>query len=59
MTTEFEGYLTANDLAEFLRMSRSNVYSLVQRGILPPGIRIGGCRRWNMAEIRSFLRGGR
>lgn len=57
MTERLEGYLTASDLAGLLRVSKSGVYSWVQRGILPPGVKFGHSRRWNMAELRTFLKG--
>ena len=55
MTTKLDGYLSANDLAEFLRVSRSCVYSLVQRGLLPPGIKLGGNRRWPVDSLKAYL----
>lgn len=55
MTVKLEGYVTARDLAGLLRVSRSCVYSLVQRGLLPPGIKLGGNRRWPVRELKAYL----
>lgn len=52
MTTEF---LTVSDIANLLRVSRSCVYSLVRRGVLPPGFRLGGSRRWSVHELKRYL----
>ena len=51
-------YISASQLGRMLNLSRGSIYNMRKRGELPQGIRIGGCRRWNMAEIRSFLKGG-
>lgn len=50
-----ETYLTANELASSLRMSRRHVYSLVKRGILPKGVRLGHSRRWSVNDIQTAL----
>lgn len=51
-------YISANDIARMLNLSRGTVYTMRKRGILPEGRRIGGVRRWNMAELQSFLKEG-
>ena len=49
-------YVTANQIAEMLNLSRGSVYTMRKKGILPEGRKIGGVRRWNMAELQSFLK---
>ena len=48
-------YLTATEIAKALKISRSGVYTLVQRGILPPGLLLGGSRRWELSALQQAL----
>ena len=50
-----EGYVTANELAKALRISRCGLYALVRRGELPSGFRLGRSRRWDMSQVRAWL----
>ena len=51
-------YITANELGRMLNLTRGSIYNLRKRGQLPEGIKIGGVRRWNMADIQAFLKRG-
>ena len=52
-------YISASQLARMLNLSgRGTVYQMRRKGILPEGRKIGGVRRWSMAELQSFLKGG-
>lgn len=55
---ELDTYLNSKQLSKALGLSRSGIFSLVRRGILPKGILIGRSRRWNMAELQTFLKEG-
>ena len=55
MTTEITGYVTVNEIAGLLRVSRSTLYALIQRGKFPAGIKIGHSRRWHVRELRQYL----
>lgn len=55
MTTEITGYVTVNEIAELLRVSRSTLYALIQRGEFPAGIKLGHSRRWPVRELRQYL----
>ena len=49
-------YLTANELAELLQVTRCTVYNWVRKGILPCGFKIGKCRRWDYSEIENSIK---
>ncbi len=52
-------YISASQLARMLNLKgRGTVYVMRKKGILPDGVKIGGVRRWSMAELQSFLKGG-
>lgn len=51
-------YISANEIARMLNLSRGTVYVMRKKGILPEGRKIGGVRRWSMADLQSFLKGG-
>ncbi len=51
-------YISASQLARMLNLSRGTVYVMRKKGILPEGRKIGGVRRWSMAELQNFLTGG-
>jgi excisionase family DNA binding protein len=53
---EEEGLWDANDVAKFLKASRSWVYQRAQAGQLPC-VKIGGLLRFEPAAIRAFIRG--
>lgn len=48
-------YVTANELAQSLKVSRSCVYSLIRRGILPSGLKLGHVRRWPLHVVQQAL----
>ena len=48
-------YLTANELAKSLRVSRSCIYGLVRRGVLPSGLKLGHIRRWPLSAVQQAL----
>jgi excisionase family DNA binding protein len=49
--------LTVNDLAQKLRLSRSQIYTLVARGVLPP-LKLGRSSRWLESAIDEWLARG-
>ena len=48
-------YLTANELAQSLKVSRSCIYGLVRQGILPSGLKLGHSRRWPLSAVEQAL----
>jgi excisionase family DNA binding protein len=46
--------LTASEVARMLRISRSQVYRLMDRGDLP-GLKVGYARRFRREEVRRFI----
>ena len=56
MTSQSLGtFLTASEIARALGISKSGIFNLIRRGEFPAGVKIGKSRRWNMAEIQSWL----
>lgn len=52
-------YISASQLARMLNLKgRGTVYTMRRNGDLPEGVKIGGVRRWSMAELQTFLKGG-
>lgn len=51
-----ENLWNANDVAAFLKTSRSWVYKQVEAGVLPC-LRIGALLRFDPAAVRAFARG--
>ena len=49
-------YISADEIARMLNLTRGTVYTMRKRGDLPEGVKIGGVRRWNLAELLSFLK---
>ncbi len=52
-----DGLWDANDVARYLKVSRSWVYQRAEAGLLPC-IRIGGLLRFDPHTVRTFARGG-
>lgn len=48
-------FLTVTELSKSLRVSRSCIYGLVRRGILPSGLKLGHSRRWCVADVQTAL----
>jgi len=48
-------YVSKATLAAELDISESTVDALVQRGILPKPIKVGGSVRWNWAQVNASL----
>jgi len=56
---KIDKYVDANGLAEYLGVSRMTVYNMLKAGQLPQGERFRRSRRWNLDDIREFLKGVR
>jgi predicted DNA-binding transcriptional regulator AlpA len=41
-----------------LDLSWRTVYRLADRGLIPRGYKLGASRRWDLAEIETFIAGG-
>jgi excisionase family DNA binding protein len=52
-----ETMMTAEEVAQFLRISLSMVYKLRKEGTLP-GIAVGALWRFHPEQVRAFSRGG-
>ena len=48
----------AKAVGRVLDLSWRTVYRLADAGKIPPGYKLGALRRWDMAEIESFIAGG-
>lgn len=48
-------YVSKATLAQELDMSVSTIDNLVQRGILPKPVRVGGSIRWSWAQVDAYL----
>lgn len=53
---EASKYMNRRELAEYLGISQQSVQNFAKRGELPQGIKIGDCRRWNIAEVDFYLK---
>jgi excisionase family DNA binding protein len=51
-----EGLWDAQDVARYLKASRSWVYQKAEAGLLP-SLRIGGLLRFDPATVRAWVRG--
>ncbi len=51
-------YISASQLGRMLNLSRGAIYTMRRNGDLPEGVKIGGVRRWSMAELQNFLTKG-
>lgn len=49
-------FFDLNDVAKRYRMSPAGIRGLVKRGELPPGVKIGGARRWSAEELDTWDR---
>lgn len=47
--------ITADELAELLRVDRKTVYQAASRGEIPGVIRLGRCVRFSRAAIMAWL----
>jgi excisionase family DNA binding protein len=50
--------LTAKELENYLKISKSTIYKLVSRGVIP-GFRIGDSWRFDMNDILKLIKGER
>ena len=55
MSNELDTYVDAATLARTLGVSRSGLYQLRKKGIMPCGIQLGRSRRWSVREVRTWL----
>ncbi len=52
-TTIDSEYLTMQEVMNMYRLSKPAIYSLIKRGILPQGLRLGKSRRWTLTELKE------
>lgn len=50
--------ISAGEAAALLDLSRTALYSGLSTGAIPPGVRIGGRRLWDPAELRAWVAAG-
>lgn len=50
--------LTAEDLAQMLKVSERTLWRLLSAGRIPNPVRIGGSTRWRLAEVQEWIAGG-
>lgn len=43
------------ELGAMLSISRTTVWNLVQRGVLPPPVKLGGSTRWSVQEVEAAI----
>jgi excisionase family DNA binding protein len=51
-------FLEVGELAEMLGCSCRTVYRRADAGLIPPGVKLGGHRRWNRAQIHQWISAG-
>ena len=50
--------LTAEDLAQMLKVSERTLWRLLSAGRVPNPVRIGGSTRWRLVEVQEWIAGG-
>jgi predicted DNA-binding transcriptional regulator AlpA len=48
----------AKAVGRMLDVSWRTVYRFADSGRIPPGFKLGASRRWDLAQIEEFIRGG-
>lgn len=48
-------FLTGDQVARMLKVSRATVFRLLASGRLPRGRKLGRCRRWSRREIEAWM----
>ena len=49
-------YIRAKQLAQELGVTVKTIYNLMNTGQLPQGVKFGKSRRWDMDEIKTFIK---
>ena len=57
MRLEAERLINLKELAKRVGLSRRGASGMVARNELPPGVLIGGCRRWDWEQVKTWLAG--
>lgn len=47
--------LTADELAEMLKVSTRTLWRLLSKGALPEPVRLGGSTRWRLHEVQQWI----
>ncbi|MCX5905313.1 MAG: helix-turn-helix domain-containing protein [Proteobacteria bacterium] len=55
MKIRFTSILTADEVAEYLKLSKITVYKLAKQGSIP-GFRVGGSWRFNKSFIEKMMK---
>ncbi len=50
--------IDAPQLAELLGISQRTLWRFRSAGKLPPALKLGGCVRWRLAEVRQWIAAG-
>ena len=54
MQNNLKKYITAQELADLLQVTRQHVYNMIHEGL--PSVKIGACRRFDVIEVSSWLK---
>lgn len=46
------------EIAELCKVSERTVYRLADAGRMPPGVKLGALRRWDLAEVEGWIDDG-
>jgi len=52
---ELDPLMSLDQVLPIVGVSKSKVYSLVQSGLFPEGVKVGRSRRWRQSEIADWL----
>lgn len=49
------GFVTKDQILQFLPVSRATLYRYIQSGKFPPSVKLGRRSLWNVDDIRDWL----
>lgn len=51
-------FLKISDLTKRYQISRGTIYSLMNAGNFPAGVKFGRSHRWKLSDVEAFENGG-
>lgn len=55
MHEQLDAYVDAKELSKSLSLSRTAIFNLARKGVLPRGLKLGHSRRWRLSEVQEAL----
>lgn len=56
MNNKLTELINVQEISRAYGITKSGIFNLIKQGKFPAGVKIGGSRRWNPAEVENWVK---